>query len=355
MWVKKISLENFRNFTSIKAGLTNGINIIYGDNANGKTNFIEAIYLCSCGRSQRAGSDSELIRFGCGEAHLQAVVQSDLNRSIDVHLFHGGKKKGIAIDHIPIKKLNQLFGTLLVVIFTPEDLKMVKAGPGERRTFMDTELCQLNSVYYYALKQYYKALRQRNNLLKSIVKNHSLEDTLEIWDSPLSEYGSQIMVHRAAFIDEIKVIAAEIHGSITGNSEQLTLVYRPNITTQYAEKLKRNVKRDIMLGSTSAGIHKDDITFMINGNDLRVYGSQGQQRTAALSVKLAEIKLIKERTNEVPVLLLDDVLSELDEKRQGFLFNHISNIQTVLTCTGIEDVLKRTTGNVMKMVKGEIN
>ena len=352
MWVKEVSLENFRNFRSLKVGLENGVNIVYGDNANGKTNFIEAIYFCACGRSQRAGRDSELIRFGCNEAHSQVVMESNWARFIDVHIFREGKKKGIAIDHVPIKKLSQLFGTLLVVIFTPEDLRMVKTGPGERRTFMDTELCQLSGVYYHAVKQYYKALRQRNNLLKEIPKDRSLQDTLDVWDRPLCEYGTQIMAHRAAFVEEIGEIAANIHSDITGGAEKLTMTYRPHITSQYEERLKRSIRRDIALGSTSAGIHKDDVAFTIDGNELKVYGSQGQQRTAALSVKLAEIELIKAKTKNTPVLLLDDVLSELDESRQGFLFRHIRNLQTVLTCTGIEDVLKKTSGTAMKMVKG---
>ena len=408
MWVSEVSLENFRNFQSLKVPLENGVNIVYGDNANGKTNLIEAIYFCATGRSGRASHDRELIRFGESESHLQVVTKSggiavkpearaesetavkpearaDVRR-IDVHLFREGKRKGIAIDHIPIKNLSQLFGLLLVVIFTPEDLKIVKAGPGERRTFMDMEICQLSGVYYHALRQYCKALKQRNNLLKAIPKNRSLIDTLEVWDEPLYRYGTQVMSHRAKFIEEIDEIAARIHYSIS--KERLKIIYRPqinmhldsnvtayadpqvgpqfnpnvdlqfsqsiNIEQSYKDRLKRNIDRDIAIGSTSAGIHRDDMVLTIDGNDVRTYGSQGQQRTAALSIKLAEIELIKMRTLHTPVLLLDDVLSELDEHRQGFLFEHIGELQTILTCTGIEDILKKTSGNIMKMVKGVI-
>jgi len=357
MWVRELSLENFRNFERLRVGLENGVNIVYGDNANGKTNFIEAIYFCATGRSQRANHDKELIRFGSHEAHLKAAVASDLSTNhIDVHLFREGKKKGIAIDHIPIKKLSQLFGLLLVVIFTPEDLRIIKAGPGERRAFMDLELCQLNGVYYHALRQYYQALKQRNNLLKGILKDRSKQETLELWNAPLCQYGTQVMAHRAAFVEAIGDIAAKVHLDITGGREKLTLMYRPQVSDsdQYEEKLHRSTDRDIALGNTSVGIHKDDMAFAIDGNDVRTYGSQGQQRTAALSVKLAEIELIKSRMRHTPVLLLDDVLSELDESRQRFLFKHIGDMQTVLTCTGVEDVLKRTTGNVMKMVNGTI-
>ena len=358
MWVKELSLVNFRNFSNLQVNLKNGINIVYGDNGNGKTNFIEAVYFCATGKSQRAGQDKELIRFNQQEAHLQAVVELEGSRKIDVHLFREGRKKGIAIDHIPIKKLNQLLGMLLVVIFTPEDLKIVKAGPGERRAFMDLELCQLSGNYYHALRRYYQALKQRNNLLKTISKDSSQQDTLEVWNAPLREHGTQIMAHRRAFIEQIGEIAAGIHGNITAGKEKLELFYRPQITeaNQYEERLKRSLSRDIITGSTSAGVHKDDITFTINGNDVRVYGSQGQQRTAALALKLAEIELIKSRKKHTPVLLLDDVLSELDENRQKYLFKHIGGLQTVLTCTGLEDVLRKfeNTGQIMKMVNGTI-
>ena len=345
--VKEIQLKDFRNFKSLHICLENSVNIVYGDNANGKTNFIEAIYFCATGRSQRASHDRELIRFGKQEAHLQAVLES---QRIDVHLFADGKKKGIAIDHMPIKKLSQLYGLLLVVIFTPEDLRMIKSGPGERRTFMDTELCQLSGVYYHALRQYYQALKQRNNLLRAIPKDRALLDTLEMWDEPLEKYGTRIMEHRLAFVEEIGEHAARIHKDIA--AENLTMTYRPQVIDDYSVRLKRSIDRDIAIGSTSVGIHKDDIAFAINENDVRTYGSQGQQRTVALSIKLAEIELIKKRTNRLPTLLLDDVLSELDETRQKFLFNHIKEIQTVLTCTGIEDALKKTKGATLKMEKG---
>ena len=359
MWVKELSLENFRNFENLRAELSPGVNIVYGDNANGKTNFIEAVYFCATGRSQRASNGRELVRFGQLEAHMQVIIEDGKCRSIDAHLFRDGKKKGIAIDHIPIKKLNQLFGMLLVVIFTPEDLRIIKAGPVERRTFMDMELCQLSNVYYHALRQYHHALKQRNNLLKTIAKSKSSElmDTLFIWDAPLCEYGLKIMEYRAAFIEQTGRIAGEIHSNMTGMGEELTLTYRPQVAdpSQYEERLKRNTTRDIALGSTSVGVHKDDIGFAINGNDTRIYGSQGQQRTAALSAKLAAIEAIKTRTGRMPVLLLDDVLSELDEKRQGFLLKHIQGLQTILTCTGVEDVLKRAeAGRVLRMENGEL-
>ncbi|MCL1998268.1 MAG: DNA replication/repair protein RecF [Turicibacter sp.] len=359
MWINRLTIKDFRNFTDLQVSLKNGINIIHGDNANGKTNFIEAIYFCATGKSQRAGHDRELIRFGEAEAHLQTEIQSDSDgqrQLIDVHLFRDGRKKGIAIDRISIKKLDNLLGLLLVVIFTPEDLRMIKAGPAERRAFMDLELCQLTGIYYYALKRYYQTLKQRNNLLKSIPKNPVLQDTISVWNEPLYKYGTQIIKYRTAFAEEIGELAAEILQNITGGKEVLAVNYKPQVRIEeYAERLIKSQQRDIVLGSTSVGVHKDDLIFTIDGNDARIYGSQGQQRTVALSVKLAEIKLIKQRTRHTPVLLLDDVLSELDENRQAALLRHIRDLQTVITCTGTENILGKNATNTMKMVAGKIS
>jgi len=356
MWVKELSLKDFRNFEDIHVNLENGMNVLYGDNANGKTNLLEAIYFCATGKSQRAGQDRELIRFGKKESHIRVSVANDVKRSIDVHLFYEGRKKGIAVDKVPIKNLSQLFGILLVIVFTPEDLRIIKAGPAERRSFLDLELCQLSKSYYHALKQYHKALKQRNNLLKKIPKDKSLQDTLSVWDEPLCKYGVQIMSHRSVFIDEIAACAKKIHSDITGGRETLCLAYKTQVTEgeQYKIKLQKSAERDIILGSTAFGIHKDDILFTVDANDVRTYGSQGQQRTAALSVKLAELELVRQRTGHAPVLLLDDIFSELDDKRQQFLVNYINGTQTILTCTGMEGVLKKVGGKIMKMENGKL-
>ena len=356
MWVRELSLKDFRNLEDIHVNLENGMNVLYGDNGNGKTNLLEAIYFCATGKSQRAGRDSELIRFGKKESHIRVLVDNDVKRSIDVHLFYEGKKKGIAVDKLPIKNLSQLFGILLVIIFTPEDLEIIKAGPAERRSFLDLELCQLSKGYYHALKQYHKALKQRNNLLKKIPKDKSLQDTLSVWDEPLYKYGVQIMSHRSVFVNEIEGCAKKIHSDITGGKEALCLAYKTQVTDseQYKIKLQNSAERDIILGNTAFGIHKDDILFTIDGNDARIYGSQGQKRTAALSVKLAGLELVRQRTGHSPVLLLDDIFSELDDKRQQFLVNYINGTQTILTCTGMEGVLKKVGGKIMKMENGKL-
>lgn len=347
MRVSHLHIKDFRNFDTLHTDLSPGVNILYGDNAQGKTNFLEAVYFCATGRSQRAGSDRELIRFGQREAHLRAEIvrEGEDVRVIDAHIQQNESRsvKGIAIDHLPVKKLNELFGLLLVVIFSPEDLRLIKAGPAERRAFMDMELCQLSPVYYHELRQYHHALKQRNHLLKSMQTNPKLADTVFVWDEQLCRYGRRIMSFRSAFVRKAGELAADMHARMTGGTEQLAMQYRPHIVNpdDYEEKLKKTLPRDIALGSTGSGAHRDDILFTVNGADARMYGSQGQQRTAALSAKLAEIDIIREETHREPVLLLDDVLSELDEHRQAFLLSRMGPAQTLLTCTGVEDLITK--------------
>lgn len=358
MVAQTLSLKDFRNYESLRLEFGEGVNILRGDNAQGKTNCLEALYLCATGRSRRVGADREMIRFGCREAHVQAMVRSaghglGLDK-IDVHL-KKDEKKGVAVNGIPIKKLGDLFGAFLVVMFSPEDLQLVKAGPAQRRQFMDMELCQLSHVYYYDLQQYYRSLKQRNNLLKSIHKKPELKETLFAWDVHLVDFGMRIMAQRAAFVSGISLSAGRIHQSITNRAEQLEILYRPNTAKEdFADRLSRNIDRDIFTGSTSVGIHKDDFLFQINGCDARAYGSQGQQRTASLSAKLAEIELIRTEKDENPVLLLDDVLSELDRSRQRHLFETVQSVQSVITCTGMEDALRNLPGATVFQVKSGV-
>lgn len=346
MYIKKISLLNFRNIKTLNLILNQGINIFYGDNAQGKTNILESVYMCATGRSQRTRLDGQLIMFDEKESHIQLFAKNK-NRTdrIDVHI-KKDEKKGIAVNGIPIRKSGDLFGTLHIVIFSPEDLQLIKNGPSERRRFMDMENCQLSNVYYYDLQQYYKVLKQRNNLLKKIQKNSMLKDSLFVWDEQLIQYGRKVIKSRELFVKKINELAMEKHTMITGGKELLCIEYKPNVESDNLEKkIKSHFERDLMLGTTNAGPHKDDLNFFINGTDVKIYGSQGQQRTAALSAKLAEIDLIKEETGHTPILLLDDVLSELDEGRQLFLLENIKDSQIILTCTGIEDSIKKYINN----------
>ncbi|MCL2664200.1 MAG: DNA replication/repair protein RecF [Defluviitaleaceae bacterium] len=366
MRAERLKLLDFRNFSELDANLADGINIICGDNAQGKTNFLEAVYFCATGRSHRASRDAELVRFGCQEAHLRITVNGGQN--IDAHINRTLGKKYFAVDHSPIKKLNELFGTLLVVFFSPEDLKLIKSGPSERRTFMDMEMCQLSAAYCHELQQYHHALKQRNILLKAIPKDRTLTETIFIWDEHLCALGRQIMKYRAEFACEIDAAARVLHARMTGGAETLAVKYLPNVqdAAHYADKLRRSLERDIQSGSTAVGVHKDDLLFTVNGNEARIYGSQGQQRTAALAAKLAEAELIRLHKKASPVILLDDVLSELDLRRQSFLLEHLAGSQTVVTCTGIEDISKIFNGqasvsemnfsriNVMEMKAGKI-
>ena len=341
--------------------LSQGINILYGDNAQGKTNILEAVYFCAVGRSPRADNNRELVRFGWDEAHVCAdICRDDNSFVIDAHIRVAGNKstKTFSIDRVIVKNTRELFGRLIVVLFSPEDLRLIKAGPAERRRFMDMEICQLSPIYYSDLRDYYRALKQRNQLLKMLRKDPRQKDSLPVWDEQLNITGCRIMATRAAFVSKISSIAKDVHNHITQGKEELSLTYQPNIPEpeNFPRLLEKAHERDIILGTTSAGIHKDDILFTINGIPARNFGSQGQQRTAALSAKLAEIEIMRSSANSTPVLLLDDVLSELDGSRQKFLMTQINDLQTIITCTGLEDVLTRNLAdvNVIQVKDGEV-
>lgn len=360
MWVNKLSASHFRNLNITCQDLSPGVNILHGNNAQGKTSFLESIYFCAFGRSLRATNDKELIHFGAEAAHVQVEINTDSYQStLDAHLQKVGTKtkKALAVNHIPIRHMKDLFGRLLVVMFSPEDLRLIKAGPYERRRFMDMEICQLSPIYYSDLKEYHRVLKQRNALLKTLQKDKTQQDILSIWDEQLVSYGQRIMKARANFIKKIDQIACEIHGHITQNVETLKLIYQPSVSAieNYPDAIKKAHKRDMIQGTTTVGIHKDDIDFTINDISARYFGSQGQQRTAALSAKLAEIEIIKQVARDTPVLLLDDVLSELDGSRQAFLLDQIKDIQTLVTCTGLEDILLTIKDcKTIKMVDGEV-
>jgi DNA replication and repair protein RecF len=338
MIVKSLELKDYRNYDRLNLQFHSGTNILYGENAQGKTNILEAVYLGGTTKSHRSSKDKELIMFGKEEAHVRIILDKNhTSHRIDLHL-KKNKAKGVAIDGIPIKRQGELFGMLNLVFFSPEDLSIIKNGPGERRRFIDMELCQLDKVYLYHLANYNKALVQRNNLLKQIGFNRELLDTLYLWDHKLVEHGNYIIQARQSFIFELNELTRPIHKKLTGDREELLLRYEPNVRPEeFADRLKRTAEKDLALKMTNTGPHRDDMSFMANETDIRKFGSQGQQRTAALSCKLAEIELVKSIIKENPVLLLDDVLSELDRNRQNQLLNSIGDIQTIITCTGLEE------------------
>ena len=259
---------------------------------------------------------------------------------IDMHL-KKHKSKGIAVNRIPIKKAGELFGILTLVFFSPEDLNIIKNGPSERRRFMDMELCQLDRIYFDNLTKYNKILMQRNKLLKDIYTKPELKETLFAWNIQLAEYGKKIIQRRREFVSRLDEIVADIHAKISGGTETVTLTYEPNVKEEdFERELERVREKELKLGQTMTGPHRDDISFLSNDIDIRKFGSQGQQRTLALSLKLSEIELVKQITKETPILLLDDVLSELDSKRQNFLLNNLCDTQTIITCTGLDEFIR---------------
>ena len=357
MIIKSIELSNFRNYESLNIHFDSGTNILYGDNAQGKTNILEAAYLSGTTKSHKSSKDKEMIRFNCEEAHIRTIVEkNDKEYQIDMHLRSRGSK-GVAVNKIPIKKASELFGILNIVFFSPEDLNIIKEGPAERRRFLDSELCQLDKVYLSDLAKYNKILNQRNKLLKDISFRPDLIETLSVWDIQLVETGKRIIHRRKIFIEELNEIIGGIHSNISGGKEHLILKYEPNIDDIFfGDELIKAKQKDLKLCQTTVGPHRDDMLFSVNDIDIRKYGSQGQQRTSALSLKLSEIEIVKKSIHNTPVLLLDDVLSELDSNRQNFLLNSISDIQTIITCTGLEEFVKNRfqINKVFKVVNGKV-
>jgi len=344
MIIKSLELADFRNYDNLKIDFSSGTNILYGDNAQGKTNILEAIYVSATTKSHKGSKDKEIIGFGKEEAHIRTILEKDgAEYRVDMHL-RGNRSKGIAIDGQKIKRASDLIGMLNVVFFSPEDLSIIKNGPSERRRFMDMELCQLDQIYLNSLSKYNKLVVERNKVLKDLFEHPENSVLLDVQDKQLCEYGSIIIKAREKFITELNEIIRPIHEKLTGEKELLYVYYEPNVEqADFEKKLSSSRKKDIYAKQTTVGPHKDDFSFIVkkseedDGIDIRKYGSQGQQRTASLSLKLSEIEIVKKSKKENPVLLLDDVLSELDSNRQNYLLNTIGNIQTIITCTGLDE------------------
>ena len=341
MYLKELKLKAFRNYDELVLPFAPGVNIFYGENAQGKTNILEAIYLAATSKSHRTNFYREMIQKGQEFAHISLQVQSEYSlEKIDIHI--GQNKRSIFVGQAPIRKLEELLGSLYIVMFSPEDLEIVKGGPAVRRRFIDIELSQINPYYYYQLRRYHRLLKQRNTLLKNSQKISPDLSEISVWDEELAKAGSEIIRCRREFIGELALIYQQRHSQISGGREEVLLVYENNVKEdKFLEKLNSRLKKDLQMGSTYYGPHKDDILFSLGDMDLRIYGSQGQCRTAALSLKLSEIDLIRKNKNTAPVLLLDDVLSELDDSRQKKLIENLKDIQVLLTCTGVEDFLRQ--------------
>ena len=357
MIIQSIELNNFRNYENLQISFDEGTNILFGDNAQGKTNILEAAYLSGTTKSHKGSKDKEMIRFGTNEAHLRTMVlKKGKQYQIDMHL-KNNRSKGIAVNKIPMKKASELFGILNIVFFSPEDLNIIKNGPSERRHFLDAELCQLDKIYLSDLSNYNKILNQRNKLLKDMVYRPELSDTLPVWDMQLIDTGKKIIRRREQFVKELNEIVHEIHYRISGGKEELFLSYEPSVSADMMEQeIERVRQRDLKICQTSVGPHRDDLLFSIADVDIRKFGSQGQQRTSALSLKLSEIELVRKSIHDSPVLLLDDVLSELDSNRQNYLLNSICDTQTIITCTGLDEFIRNRfeINKVFEVISGQV-
>lgn len=359
MWIKKIKINNFRNYKSQEINLEKNINIFYGENAQGKTNIIEAIFLSSMGKSFRAKKDKEMIMLGEEKSNIEIEYEkTDRDGKIKIEL---GNKKIVYINGIKIKKLSELLGKINVVIFTPDDINILKGGPQNRRRFLDIMISQLRPNYMYNLNLYLKTLEQRNNYLRQIKEENKNENMLEIWDEELSNYAINIYNYRKEFIEKIKNKIKNIHSEITNNKEEIEIEYLSECISKekYLELLKQRRKLDIIKGYTTKGIHRDDFNIYINKKELGIYGSQGQHRTAILSLKLSELNIVKDEIGESPILLLDDFMSELDEKRRKNFLEKINDVQVIITCTEKIDIENKEilvynvkSGNAIKEIKG---
>ncbi len=359
MFIKNLILINYRNYNQLDIEFSKNVNVFIGNNAQGKTNVLEAIYYCCFAKSHRTSKDRELIRWDCDDAYISIQVGKErLDKRIDINILKNGKK-AIKVNKLKINKIGELFGNFNVVMFSPEDLRIIKDSPGIRRRFIDMEICQLNNKYYYSLVQYNKIINERNIILK----NRKIdEDMLDIYDTQLAMYGEFIMKERIKYLQKLNHYGSGIHKQITSQKEEIQFKYissiriTENIQEEFINELKRSRRKDIDKGMTTVGIHRDDFSVHINNVEAKTYGSQGQQRTAILTMKFASLNIIKEVTGEYPILLLDDVLSELDDSRKKYILSSINNIQTIITCTGNDNIDEYldSKAKIFKVTNGKI-
>lgn len=341
MKIVSLELNNFRNYKHAFADFDDGLNVLFGKNASGKTNMLESIYLCSIFHSPRTTKDKEMVLIGESKANINLVLQKKYRKhNINLQIDEKGKKK-ILVDNIPLNRAGELFGVLGVVYFSPDEMKLVKESPQERRRFMDVGLSQQQRSYFYSLQRYSKTLKQKNNLLKEWRSNKNIDAMLDVWDMGLAKEGAEIISKRIEYVNTLNDAASKFHTAMSEEKEQLKLSYESSVDITKKENLESYLYGEIVkartkdkeLGYSTVGPHRDDIKIEINGKDSRKFASQGQQRTIALALKLGEVIIYKNEIGEPPVLLLDDVLSELDIQRQKLLLEMTSGFQTILTCT----------------------
>lgn len=366
MHINQLILKDYRNYQDLDLNFSENLNVIYGMNGQGKTNILEAIFVAGFGSSFRTKRDKELINSASTETYIRAELSKSYGDYTIEYTLKKDLKKEIKVNKNHLKKRSELFGHLNVVVFSPEDLKLIKEGPSERRRFIDREISNLKKKYCADLIEYHRILSQRNALIKKSRHKQSNLDMISIWDEQLASVGTSLMLERKAFIEKLNEVSYKLHLQITEGKEEIKLKYLPNIKVNSAEydkiymeflnKLTQQLSNDVDKGYTTVGPHRDDLDIRVNGIDVKTYGSQGQQRTAALSLKLSEIEIIYDEIGEYPVLLLDDVMSELDKKRQNDLLKSLKSLQTIITITDTESIIDAylEEANVIKIHNGKV-
>lgn len=359
MRITGAKLNHFRNYENCEFSPCGGVNVLLGDNGQGKTNLLEALYLCCTGRSHRTRQDRELIRWDADFASVQARAErADGSHEVEVILPRAGKRK-IKIAGREAARSGELLGHVTGVLFSPEDLRTVKDGPAERRRMVDMTLSQLRPAYYYALQRYNRALKQRNEALRAAAEHASLLGTMDLWDEQLAAAGAELMRHRRAYIEKLSASAEETYRQIAGGGERMQVRYAPSVSA--GDDVENNLdalfaarETDVRRLTTSVGAHRDEVLLTVEGREVRVYGSQGQQRTAALSLRLSELSVMRDELGEWPVLMLDDVMSELDPSRRRQLIGRLEGIQTIVTCTDRDDLAGAAVGAAWRVRGAEL-
>ena len=356
MYVKKLTMEGFRNYKTECFTFSPETNLIYGNNAQGKTNALEAIYLFSIGKSFRTQQDRELIHFQEDQTKICVVFENHLRENEIELVLRRDKKKQIKINGVPIQKMGELIGLFTVVLFSPDELNLTKGSPYARRRFLDIAVSQMRPKYYHILRRYNKTLEQRNNLIKKLrfTNDVSLKDTLCIWNEKLAEYGMTVITYRKKFVESLQAFSKKIHHEISGDMFEVRYKTAFETKEQFVEKLNASLSKEIEQGFTLYGPHRDDLEIEINGKDIKVYGSQGQHRSAVLALKLAQADMMYEDTGEYPVLLLDDIMSELDKERREYLAVKIKNKQVIITCTDVDDLPENSSTQMIRIANGKI-
>ncbi len=356
MRITDLQLKNFRNVKELTLEPDAGINIIYGENAQGKTNILEAIWLFSGLKSFRGAKDTELINFDAESAKLKLGFQTSVRENKAEITVNG--RRNASLNGVPLRSASELMGKFRAVVFAPSFLSIIQDGPGERRRFVDAAICQLKPGYASLLAEYNRVIKQRNSLLKDVSYDSALLDVLDVLDEKAALAGEKIIAERSAYLDTVKKSVCDIYGGLSSGREEISFEYVKKYAdgknTALKDIFRENRKEDILNKTTSAGPHRDDVEIYINGISARLYGSQGQQRSCALALKLGEASVMKEQTGEQPVALLDDVMSELDTNRQDYILNHIKDWQVFITCCEPSSVLRMCSGKTMNIEKGRL-